>query len=231
MAHSFRVLHNDAHVATARAIRDLNPIARVARLGRQVHTKGRDGVARRILVQFGHQQVVVFHAQRELLHVNVVQHSVLAAQQQKRAGRVMRRDRREILRLPELGQRIPHAYFAHAARGDELRADEEERINLSIQIKIANKMSAILVEHDPQSNERLKRDGQQYAHLIIRATSASIVIIVIVNVVYDVACRRRRRRVVERLRRVGRGQNKLLLLLLLLSRRTRQRAHAASGHV
>lgn len=114
------MLHDHAHLASARAVRDLDPIARVARLGREVDAECRDRIAARVLVELGDEQVVVFHAQRELLHVDVVEQAVLAAEQQDRAGRVERRDGRDVLGLPQLGQRVPHADFAHQASCHEL---------------------------------------------------------------------------------------------------------------
>lgn len=113
MTHRLGMLNNHAHLARTRAVRNLDPVTRVARLGREIDAESRDRIAARVFVELGDQQVVVFHAQRELLHVDVVEEAVLAAEKQHRAGRVERRDGRDVLSLPELGERVPHAYLAH----------------------------------------------------------------------------------------------------------------------
>lgn len=117
MTNGFGMLNDHSHLARTRAVRNLDPVARVARLGREIDAKGRDRIAARVFVELGDQQVVVFHTQWELLHVDVVEEAVLAAEKQHRTGRVERRDGRDVLGLPELGERVPHANLAHQTGG------------------------------------------------------------------------------------------------------------------
>lgn len=80
MTDSLRMLNNDPNLPGAGPIGDLDPITGIARLGRQVDTKSGYGVATRVFVELRDEQVVVFHAERELLHVYIVQVAVLAAE-------------------------------------------------------------------------------------------------------------------------------------------------------
>ncbi len=114
------MLHDHSDRSITRAVRNLDPVARIRSLRRQVDAQRRDRLTQRILIQFGDQQVIVFHSKRKLLHVNVVQEAVLAAEKQKRAGRVERRYGRDVLRLPHLRQRVPHADLATRAERDQL---------------------------------------------------------------------------------------------------------------
>ncbi len=59
-------------------------------------------------VELCDEKVVVLHAKRELLHVDVVDGTVGGAQQQEGAGRVVRRHGGQLLRLPVLGQAVPY---------------------------------------------------------------------------------------------------------------------------
>lgn len=80
MANSLRMLNNDPNLSGTGPIGDLDPITGITRLGRQVDTESGYGVAARVFVELRDEQVVVFHAKRELLHVDVVQVAVLAAE-------------------------------------------------------------------------------------------------------------------------------------------------------
>ena len=163
MADSLGMLDNDAQEAGVGAVGDLDPVARLSGLGREVDAEGGDRVAERILVELGDEQIVVLHAQRELLHVDEVEDAVLAAEEQERAGRVEGRDGRDVLRLPLLRQRVPHAYLAHIARRHQRRTDEEERVDGRAQAEVADQMRDGGVHDQPQADRRLERDGDESA--------------------------------------------------------------------
>ena len=60
-------------------------------------------------VELRDQEVVILHPERELLHVYVVDGAVGGAEQEEVAGGVVGADGGQLLGLPVLGQRVPHA--------------------------------------------------------------------------------------------------------------------------
>ena len=98
MADSLWMVNDDSDNSGAGSVGNLDPVARDGGFGRQKYGDGRDRVRtssvgrRGIPVQLGDQEVVVLHPQRELLHVDVTYDPVGRAQQQQRAGSVVRRD-------------------------------------------------------------------------------------------------------------------------------------------
>ena len=72
MTHRLRMLDNDPNHATAGSVGDLYPVSAERSLWCQIHGNGSHGVSGGVTIQLRHQQVVVLHPQRELLHVDVV---------------------------------------------------------------------------------------------------------------------------------------------------------------
>ena len=93
VANSLGMLDNDSHHPAACAVGDLDPVARDGRLRGEVDRDGGDGVGVGVAVQLGHEEVVVLHAEGELLHVDVVDGAVRRAQEEEGAGGVVRRYR------------------------------------------------------------------------------------------------------------------------------------------
>ena len=80
MTDGLRMLNNDPNLPSTGPIGDLDPITGIARLGRQVDTESGYGVTARVFVELCDEKVVVFHSERELLHIDVVQIAVLTAE-------------------------------------------------------------------------------------------------------------------------------------------------------
>lgn len=69
---------------------------------------------------------------------NIVNRPIVAAQQQKRAGSVKRQNRLQVLDLPVLGHRMPHADLPGRRQRHQLAADEEQIFNAHVQAKHAD---------------------------------------------------------------------------------------------
>ena len=107
----------------------------------QVHSNGRNRIwdpltGRRVPIELGDKQVIVFHPKRELLHVDVVDCAVGGPQEQERSGSVVRSDRGgKFLRLPVLSHRVPDTDLSGGRQRDQLRADEEERVDGDVEVE------------------------------------------------------------------------------------------------
>ena len=75
----------------------------------------------------------------QYLHVDIVNCSIGRSQEEKWPCRVVRRDgRRKFLRLPVLSHRVPDADLARGWECDELRPDEEQRVDGHVEVESAN---------------------------------------------------------------------------------------------
>lgn len=96
---------------------------------------------------------------------DVVDRTVVAAQQQKGTGRIERKYRNEILYLPVLRHRMPNADLAGRRQRNQLAANEEQILHAHMQIKRAHLGLAAVLRDSPQPNLAAVRDCY---HLAVR---------------------------------------------------------------
>ena len=72
LPHSLRVLNNDPNGARGCPVSNLDPVSADGCLGRQIDGDCGNGVSGRIAIQLGDQEIVVFHAEGKLLHVDII---------------------------------------------------------------------------------------------------------------------------------------------------------------
>ena len=160
------MLDNDADAAAAGSVRDLDPVPAQRGLGGEVDGDGGHGVPGGVAVQLRHQQVVVLHPQRELLHVDVVDGAVGGAEQEEGAGGVVRSDGGELLHLPVVGEAVPHADPAGGRERHQLRPDEEQLIHGDLEAEEADLGPGPVLAVAQQADAAAGGHGQQQTDLL-----------------------------------------------------------------
>lgn len=105
-----------------------------------------------------------------LIITNIVNGTIVTAQQQKRSGRIERQNRQQILNLPMLGHRMPNANFPGRRQRHQLAANEKQILNANVQIENANVRFCAIVRYAPQPHLISIRNGNHFAERLFGGT-------------------------------------------------------------
>lgn len=117
MAYRFRVLDNNSNQAALGAVSDFDPVSGETGFWGEVDADGCNGLGGGVTVKFGDEEVIVFHAEGEFLHVDVADGAGGAAEEEKRAGGVQGGDGAEGLEENGLGEGVPDANSTGSGEG------------------------------------------------------------------------------------------------------------------